>query len=105
MISHREVSPDSVEILRLLKPFILGLNFSLRIYKEQHDSTFTGPEGRQRQVIYTPLELDKEDQAFVQNLDHLAQSFTFNASQLNVFLDSLNSTMDSALLVDEDGEE
>ena len=44
----------------------------------------------QRMVRYTPLELDKESQEYIQRLDFLADTFTFGYDQMEFFLKTLN---------------
>jgi hypothetical protein len=41
-------------------------------------------------VRYTPLELDKESQEYIQRLDFLADTFTFAYDQMEFFLKTLN---------------
>ena len=44
----------------------------------------------QRMVRYTPLELEKESQEYIQKLDFLADTFTFGYDQMEFFLKTLN---------------
>jgi hypothetical protein len=44
----------------------------------------------QHMVRYTPLELDKESQEYIQKLDFLADTFTFAYDQMEFFLKTLN---------------
>lgn len=44
----------------------------------------------QRMVRYTPLELEKESQEYIQKLDFLADTFTFGYDQTEFFLKTLN---------------
>jgi hypothetical protein len=44
----------------------------------------------QRMVRYTPLELEKESQEYIQRLDFLADTFTFGYDQMEFFLKTLN---------------
>jgi hypothetical protein len=44
----------------------------------------------QHMVRYTPLELDKESQEYIQKLDFLADTFTFGYDQMEFFLKTLN---------------
>jgi hypothetical protein len=41
-------------------------------------------------VRYTPLELEKESQEYIQKLDFLADTFTFGYDQMEFFLKTLN---------------
>ena len=44
----------------------------------------------QRMVRYTPMELEKESQEYIQRLDFLADTFTFGYDQMEFFLKTLN---------------
>jgi hypothetical protein len=44
----------------------------------------------QHMVRYTPLELEKESQEYIQKLDFLADTFTFGYDQMEFFLKTLN---------------
>ncbi|TDL25043.1 hypothetical protein BD410DRAFT_896611 [Rickenella mellea] len=70
-----------------------GLNFTLREYCDFDDPSET--ERFTKKVMYTPYDLDKEpDQEYVEKLDFLSTQFTFNYTQLPVFLKSLNDAME-----------
>jgi len=47
-------------------------------------------EDLQHMVRYTPLELEKESQEYIQKLDFLADTFTFGYDQMEFFLKTLN---------------
>ncbi|KAI0256871.1 hypothetical protein BJV78DRAFT_314631 [Lactifluus subvellereus] len=49
----------------------------------------------QHMVRYTPLELDKESQEYIQKLDFLADTFTFAYDQMEFFLKTLNDHFSS----------
>jgi hypothetical protein len=46
-------------------------------------------------VRYTPLELEKESQEYIQRLDFLADTFTFGYDQMDFFLKTLNEHFSS----------
>ena len=49
----------------------------------------------QNMVQYTPLELERETQEYVQKLDFLADTFTFAYDQMDFFLKTLNDHFSS----------
>jgi len=49
----------------------------------------------QQMVRYTPLELEKESQEYIQKLDFLADTFTFGYDQMECFLKTLNDHFSS----------
>jgi hypothetical protein len=49
----------------------------------------------QHMVQYTPLELEKESQEYIQKLDFLADTFTFGYDQMEFFIKTLNDHFSS----------
>ncbi len=76
-----------------------GLNFNLRLC---HDLV----EGNEwtDAVLYSPLELDKEPEEFVNQLDFLSGPFTFPRRQLPVFIRTINNTIGKTTQEGEGGE-
>ena len=67
------------------------LAFTLRTYNEQEE----GGEMVEK-VAYTPKEMSDKSQEWLTRLDFLAEEFTFNRRQLDVFLDKLYTAMTEA---------
>ncbi|KZT56994.1 hypothetical protein CALCODRAFT_517741 [Calocera cornea HHB12733] len=71
-----------------------SLQFSLRTFRVLKEP----PEPKDpyvEKVIYNPLELDKEtDKGWVERLDFLKEQFTFDRTQMNVFLATAHNKMD-----------
>ncbi|EPQ57972.1 hypothetical protein GLOTRDRAFT_114527 [Gloeophyllum trabeum ATCC 11539] len=70
-----------------------ALNFSLRLFSEPAPD---GSDDLIDQVKYTPYELDKETDEFREKLGFFNTPFTFERSQLHVFLRSLGETVQNA---------
>ncbi|KAG7448039.1 uncharacterized protein BT62DRAFT_1003814 [Guyanagaster necrorhizus] len=75
-----------------------SLNFNLRLCHELAEGNEYADA-----VLYSPLELDKEPEDFVQQLDFLSGPFTFPRRQLPVFIRTINNTIGKTM--QEEGEE
>ncbi|KAI5121022.1 hypothetical protein M0805_005967 [Coniferiporia weirii] len=67
-----------------------SLNFSLRTYSEIED------EETVEKVAYTPVELSDDSPELMERLDFLAEEFTFQRKQLDVFMNRLYNAMNDA---------
>ncbi|KAK0463889.1 uncharacterized protein EV420DRAFT_1638813 [Desarmillaria tabescens] len=65
-----------------------SLNFNLRLCHELVEGNEYADA-----ILYSPLELDKEPEDFVKQLDFLAGPFTFPRRQLPVFIRTINNTI------------
>jgi len=72
----------------------MSLNFSLKVFDEYEEDTPGHPQLISK-VIYTPLELEKESDDFIDQLQFLSKSFTFRQEQMSVFLKTLSSHIDN----------
>lgn len=88
-----------------------GLTFSLRFYHDLAipenertlaDEHVTSPDQLLQSIKYTPLELDKESDEFVERLRFLGESFTFGRDQLALFLKTMYDTLGGAAQDDEE---
>ncbi|KAF8511126.1 hypothetical protein BU17DRAFT_97470 [Hysterangium stoloniferum] len=72
-----------------------SLNFTLKFFKEfeESDAPRKGDDPVDK-VIYTPQFLDMESREFVDQMDFLAQPFTFQKSQMRVFTNTLTSYLE-----------
>ncbi|KAK0239893.1 hypothetical protein EDD85DRAFT_823717 [Armillaria nabsnona] len=76
-----------------------SLNFNLRLCHELAEGNeYTDA------VLYSPLELDKEPEEFVNQLDFLSGPFTFPRRQLPVFIRTINTTIEKTTQEEEGGE-
>ncbi|KAL5529355.1 hypothetical protein ACEPAG_5340 [Sanghuangporus baumii] len=69
----------------------LNIAFTLRTYNEAGE---TGEEVEK--VAYTPKEMSNQSPEWLERLDFLADEFTFQRKQLDVFLDKLYTAMNEA---------
>lgn len=67
---------------------LLGLSFSLRTYNEPGEDGVSVPK-----VAYSPGIMSDNSQEFMDRLDFLADEFTFQRKQLDVFLDKVYTTL------------
>ncbi|KAK0483876.1 hypothetical protein IW261DRAFT_985574 [Armillaria novae-zelandiae] len=65
-----------------------SLNFNLRLCHELNEGNEYADA-----ILYSPLELDKETEEFVNQLDFLSGPFTFPRRQLPVFIRTINNTI------------
>ena len=91
-----------------------GLSFTLRFYhdiaiaEEQRtlaDEHVTSLEQLVQSIKYTPLELDKESEEFVEKVRFLGEAFVFGQDQLALFLKTMYDTLGGAVQDDEEEEE
>lgn len=71
---------------------ISGLSFSLRTYDEPGEDGVSVAK-----VAYSPGMLSDDSREFTERLDFLADEFTFQRKQLDVFLDKLYTTLNEPL--------
>ncbi|KAK0451114.1 hypothetical protein EV421DRAFT_1899338 [Armillaria borealis] len=76
-----------------------SLNFNLRLCHELVEGNEYADA-----ILYSPLELDKEPEEFVNQLDFLSGPFTFPRRQLPVFIRTINSTIGKTTQEEEGGE-
>ncbi|THH17108.1 hypothetical protein EW146_g3639 [Bondarzewia mesenterica] len=73
-----------------------SLNFTLQTFwipRADAQEPYTSASDFDEQVKYTPQQLDKESEQFVERLDFLKDTFTFSRNQLDVLLKTLGDTM------------
>lgn len=79
-----------------------GLTFTLRFYHDlaipEHERTpadenVTSMDQLVESIKYTPLELDKESDEFVEKLKFLGDAFIFGQEQLALFLKTMYDTL------------
>jgi hypothetical protein len=94
-------------------PLPTGLTFTLRFYHDliipedertPEDEYVTSPDQLVQSIKYTPLELDKESEEFVEKLRFLGEGFIFGQDQLALFLKTMYDTLSGAVQDDEEGE-
>lgn len=66
-------------------------------YEPAEDDDGSDTANLVKTVKYEPQELDKEEEAFADALDYLNTTFTFERSQLPLFLKSLRDKVSGAL--------
>ncbi|KAK0196865.1 hypothetical protein F5146DRAFT_1013264 [Armillaria mellea] len=76
-----------------------SLNFNLRLCHELNEGNEYADA-----ILYSPLELDKETEEFVNQLDFLSGPFTFPRRQLPVFIRTINNTIGKTTQEEEGGE-
>ncbi|KAK0210995.1 hypothetical protein DFS33DRAFT_344094 [Desarmillaria ectypa] len=74
-----------------------SLNFNLRLCHELVEGNEYADA-----ILYSPLELDKEPEDFVEQLDFLSGPFTFPRRQLPVFIRTINNTIGKTVQGDEE---
>lgn len=65
------------------------------------DEHVTSPDQLVKSIKYTPMELDKESDEFVENLKFLGEAFTFGSDQLALFLKTMYDTLGGVVQDDE----
>jgi len=88
-----------------------SLTFTLRFYHDlitpeaqrtPADEHVTSPDQLVRSIKYTPLQLDKESEEFIEKLRFLGEAFTFGSDQLALFLKTMYDTLGGAVQEDEE---
>ena len=94
-------------------PLPTGLTFTLRFHHDliipedertPEDEHVTSPDQLVQSIKYTPLELDKESEEFVEKLRFLGEGFIFGQDQLALFLKTMYDTLSGAVQDDEEEE-
>jgi len=90
-----------------------SLTFTLRFYydlaapgdqRTPADEHVTSPNQLFESIKYTPLELDKESEEFVEKLRFLGEAFTFGRNQLALFFKTMYDTLSGTVEDDEEEE-
>ena len=79
---------QSIKCLLTYIIHLLGLSFSVRTYNEPGEDGVSVPK-----VAYSPGIMSDNSQEFMDRLDFLADEFTFQRKQLDVFLDKVYTTL------------
>lgn len=77
-----------------------GLNFTLRCFHDMQQDETSGEIVEVEKMNYTPLELEKETDVFVNALGVLAEEFTFGRHQMDAFLVNLREALEAAISED-----
>jgi hypothetical protein len=113
--ARRRVSSEAfLSFMQFISVFA-GLTFTLRFYHDliipeaqrtPADEHVTSPDQLVRSIKYTPLQLDKESEDFIEKLRFLGEAFTFGSDQLALFLKTMYDTLGGAVQeVEEEGME
>lgn len=101
-------------LLILITPSPAGLTFTLRFYHDlvipEHERTpadenVLSMNQLVQSIKYTPLELDKESDEFVEKLKFLGDAFIFGQEQLALFLKTMYDILSGALQDDDEDED
>lgn len=101
-------------ILDIDQPSPIGLTFTLRFYHDlaipedertPADENVTSMDQLIQNIKYTPLELDKESDEFVEKLKFLGDAFIFGHEQLALFFKTMYDTLSGALQDDDENED
>jgi hypothetical protein len=109
--ARRRVSSEAfLSFMQFISVFA-GLTFTLRFYHDliipeaqrtPADEHVTSPDQLVRSIKYTPLQLDKESEEFIEKLRFLGEAFTFGSDQLALFLKTMYDTLGGAVQEDEE---